>query len=208
MARMSVHFPTMLLRFPRYHNTKLGITTDYNFATDLQIQSTFQSYGLPPYAQRSPRKVGVYKDDPSHVHAMNKDFGTGMHDEDTSQLLDSIENPVLARLFPVYPESNHTIAQFPVQINLPYGRLRKYDENPDLLASLFHMCPKVNHPSLILDRIENPVLARLFPVHHNLPDDRLRLFKSEFGNPENQVELFGSVRQFQFQDGDFDLIRK
>jgi hypothetical protein len=26
MARMSVHFPTMLLRFPGYYNTKLGIT--------------------------------------------------------------------------------------------------------------------------------------------------------------------------------------
>jgi hypothetical protein len=42
MARMSMHFPNMLLRFPRYHNTKLGITygPDYNFATVLQIQST------------------------------------------------------------------------------------------------------------------------------------------------------------------------
>jgi hypothetical protein len=32
---------------------------------------------------------------------MFKDFGTGMYDEDTSQLLDRIENPLLARLFPV-----------------------------------------------------------------------------------------------------------
>jgi hypothetical protein len=49
MARMSVYSPTMLLRFPGYYNIKICITysQDYNFATDLQFLSTFQSYGLP-----------------------------------------------------------------------------------------------------------------------------------------------------------------
>jgi hypothetical protein len=42
-----------------------------------------------------------------------------------------------------------------------------------------------------------------FPGHNYLPDDRPRKSKFEFGDPANQVELFGSVRQFQFQD--FDL---
>jgi hypothetical protein len=182
MARMSMHFPTMLLRFPGYHNTKLDIAygSDYNFATVLQFQSTFQSYRLPPYwqfqqgeismpayfwlnffdvyltfpaqAQRSPRKVEVYNDEPSLLHAMNKDFVTGMFDEDTSQLLDRIENPLLARLVPM---SHHTIAQF--------------------------------------------------PVHNNSPDVRLRKYKFQFENSANQVQLLDGVRQFQFQDVDYDL---
>ena len=35
------------------------------------------------------------------MHAMNKDFGIGMYDEDLSQFHDRIENPLLARLFPM-----------------------------------------------------------------------------------------------------------
>jgi hypothetical protein len=198
MSRMSVHFPTMLLRFPGYYNTNLGITygPDYNFATNLHFQFTFQSYGLPPYwqyqqgeksvpahfwmtlfdvsltfhaqAQRFSRTDRMFDDDPSQLHAMYKDFG-----------------------------------------------IRKYDEEPDLLASLFPVYPKVNHPSLLLNRIENPLLARLFPVsnhtiaqfpvHNNLPDDRLKKYKFEFENPAKQDELLAGVRQFQFQDVNYDL---
>ena len=61
----------------------------------------------------------------------------------------------------------------------PCSRTGKFDEDPDLLASLFPMyakvnhtialftaSPKVNNPSLMLDRIENPLLAKLFTVYH------------------------------------------
>jgi hypothetical protein len=146
----------MLPRFPVYSYTKLGITcdTDNNFATDMQFQLTFQSYGLPPYrqcplgeisvpdnyrlnyfdvcltfpaqAQRFPRMVGVYYEDPSQLHAMTKEFGTRMYDDDLSQWHDRIENPLLSRLFTVYPKANHTIAQFPMHLDLSDVRPRKY----------------------------------------------------------------------------------
>jgi hypothetical protein len=57
------------------------------------------------------------------LHAIFEDFEIRMYDE----------NPLLARLFPVHPKANHTIAQFPVHNNLPDVRLRKIKfefENP------------------------------------------------------------------------------
>ena len=96
-----------------------------NIATDLQFQITFQSYSLQPnmqytageisvpayyrltfchisltfpaQAQRFPRKVGVYDNDPSQLHAMIEDFATRMYDEDPN---------LLARLFDVHHKAN------------------------------------------------------------------------------------------------------
>jgi hypothetical protein len=55
-------------------------------------------------------KVGVYEDDPSQLHAMIKDFGVRMYDEDPD---------LLARLFPVYYKAHHAIAQFTLHLSLP-----------------------------------------------------------------------------------------
>jgi hypothetical protein len=84
---------------------------------------------------------------------------------------------------------------FPAQAQRFSRADRMFDKDPsqghsmfkDFETRKFPMYPESNH------------------VYNNLPDDRPRKYKFEYGDPANQVELFGSVGQFQFQVRVLDL---